>query len=439
MTAMPATSGEALPVPTKLLPIVLVGLGVMVSTLGGLAAWSYLAPLSSAALAPGVVVVASNRKAIQHLEGGTIKAILVQDGDRVAEGQPLVQLDDALISADLAALKPLAQMNAAMRARLMAERRGSAEIEFPSDVAGSADPNQLAILDDQRKLFVARRTALDSARASLVNQREQAEAQVAGLQRQLESLERRYLSTEQELNGVAKLAAKGYSPKKRVMEYGRALEEIKGEQAKLRAMMEETIKQVEHSSLEIRRITDLNAQDVEAEYQKVETERHKLSQGMLKLNEQLDRLRVVAPVAGTVVNRAVHTIGGVVVPGATLLEIVPEGDALLIEARVQPMDVEGLEIGMPVEIRFPGLQERLLPRLHGRLVRLSADLLADKSGGTSHYVARVEVDDEALRIVGRQNLRPGMPVETMLVKESRTVVQYLLGPVGDFLGRAMRE
>jgi HlyD family type I secretion membrane fusion protein len=436
---MLTTSGEAPPVPTKLFPIVLVGLGVMTFTLGGLAAWSYLAPLSSAAMAPGVVVVASNRKAIQHLEGGTIKAILVNDGDRVAAGQLLVQLDDARLSADLAALKPLIQMNWAVRARLMAERRGSAEIEFPPDATGSTDPNQLAILDDQRKLFAARRSALDSARASLVNQREQAEVQIAGLQSQIESLENRFHSTEEELNGIDKLAKKGFSPRKRVMEYGRALEEIKGEQAKLRAMMGEKIKQAELSTLEIRRITDLNAQDVETEFQKVETERHKLSQGMLKLNEQLDRLRVVAPVAGTVVNRAVHTIGGVVASGDTLLEIVPEGDPLLIEARVRPTDVEGLEIGMPVEIRFPGLQERLLPRLHGRLLTLSADLAVDGNGKTSYYLARAEVDDEALRLLGRQNLRPGMPVDIMLIKESRTVVQYLLGPLGDFLSRAMRE
>jgi HlyD family type I secretion membrane fusion protein len=436
---MLATSKEAPPVPTRLSTVVLMGLGVMAFVFGGLAAWSFLAPLSSAAVAPGIVVVASSRKAVQPAEGGTIKAILVENGDRVAAGQLLVQLDDAQLSTSLATLKRLVQMNAAARARLMAESRGDAEIAFPADAVDSTDPDQLAILDHQRRIFTTRRSALDSARASLVNEREQAEAQITGLRSQIESQQTRLLLTEEERAGVAKLVQKGVYGKQRVVNFDRAVEELRAQLAELRATLAKTAKQAERSRLEIQRITDASARDVEAELQIAETDRYKLSESMGQLNEQLERLKVVAPVAGTVVNRSVHTIGGVVATGAVLLEIVPEDDPLVIEARVEPMDVEGLEIGMPVEIQFPGLRNRLLPRLHGRLVTLSADLLVDASRGTSYYVARAQVDDEALRIVGRGNLRPGMPVQLMLIKKSRTVVQYLLGPLESFFSRAMRE
>jgi HlyD family type I secretion membrane fusion protein len=430
---------EAPPVPTRLSTIVLAGLGIMALVFGGLAAWSFFAPLSSAAVAPGVVVVASNRKAIQHEKGGTIKAILVQDGDRVAAGQLLVQLDDAQLATSLATLKPLVQMNAAARARLMAESRGDAEITFPADAVSSTDPDQLAILDHQRRLFTSRRSALDSARASLANEREQAEAQIAGLRDQIASQQTRLLLTEKERDDTAKLVKKGVYGKQRLVNFDRAVEELRALQAELQATLAKTVKQAERSELEIRRITDAFARDVETELQIVETDRYKLNESMGQLNKQLERLKVVAPVAGTVVNRSVHTVGGVVAAGAVLLEIVPEDDPLVIEARVEPMDVEGLEIDMSVEIQFPGLQDRLLPRLHGRLAKLSADLLVDGSRGTSYYVARAQVDDDALRIVGRQNLRPGMPVQIMLVKKSRTVMQYLLGPLESFFSRAMRE
>jgi HlyD family type I secretion membrane fusion protein len=421
------------------MPSSVFGLLVVLGTFGALAAWSFAAPLSSAAIAPGSIVVDSNRKTIQHLEGGIIKKIHVRDGDKVAAGQVLIELDDSQLLADASTLRPRIQMNIAQNARLMVERHGGRDIDFPRDLLESQDEAVQSILADQRMLFIKRRAALDSKRAALLNQREQAEALIAGLQSRLESQRERLRLTEDELRGVASLAARGNSPKRRVLELNRALAELRSEEADLQAKLAEVHKRAEYGSLEVVRLTDTFAEAVEADLQTVKNERYQLAERMQKIDEQLKRAKIVAPVDGTVVNQAVHTVGGVVAAGAVLLEIVPEADSLVIEARVRPLDVEDLQVGMPIEVRFPGLQGKLLPRLKGQLVTLSADLLVDDREGTPYFAARARVTDEALRHLGEQNLRPGMPVEVMLVKHSRTLAEYLLSPLQDFVAHAMRE
>lgn len=425
--------------PTSLWPLALAGLVVILLIVGGFTTWSVAAPLSSAAVASGTVVVDSNRKVVQHLEGGTVKSILVKDGDRVTAGQLLIELDNVRQLTVLANLQPRAHVNAAVRARLMAERQGAEDIQFPRELLEATEKNQQSIVFDQQKLFAARRAALDSRRAVLVNQREQAEVLIAGLKRRIENQHQRLGFTQVELDNNIKLAERGHGPKQRVLELRRAMAELESEEADLQTKLGEARMQVQYSLLEIQRAENSFAEDVEIELQKVRQENYDLIKGVKDINEQLGRLKVTAPVSGTVVNRAVHTIGGVVAPGATLLEIVPGDDPLVIEARVETTDVEGLEVGMPVEIRFPGLTDKRLQRLHGELVNLSPDRLVDETGTWSYFAARVRVDDESLQAVGRENLRPGMPVNVMLVKRSRTVIGYLMDPLDDFVSRAMRE
>jgi HlyD family type I secretion membrane fusion protein len=440
MTATLAAGAAPAP-PTGIRWLALAGLAVLAGTFGGLALWSATMPLSSAAVAPGSVVVDSNRKAVQHLEGGTVKAIRVKEGDRVAAGQLLVELDNARVATVLAALEPLVLINAAQRARLAAERRGEGEIVFPAELLGGGGADRQAILEDQRAFLAKRRAALDSARARLAGEREQALALAQGLDRQAEFQRSSVELTQQELGNNEKLAAKGSSSQQRVREVRRALAQFLREEEDLRTQAEEQRRKAEASALEIRRVEDEFAERVETELQAAERERYQLAQRLGQAHEELDRLRVVAPVTGTVVNLVVHTVNGVVAPQATLLEIVPADDPLVIEARVRPVDIEGLEPGMPVEVRFPGLRDKRLPRLQGRLETVSADLVTDggSTGASPYFRARARVGDDALRVVGRENLRPGMPVEIMIIKGSRTVVEYLLGQAGDFLAHAMRE
>jgi HlyD family type I secretion membrane fusion protein len=414
------------------------GAMVLVIAFGGLAAWSAAAPLSSAAIAAGSIVVDSNRKTVQHLEGGIVKSILVRDGDHVSEGQLLLELDDRQLSSDLATITPLLWINSARLARLNAERQGSEDIVFPSDLERAADSAARSIIVDQRMVFTKRRAALKSKLDALMNQRDQAEATIWGLQRRLGGQQERVRLTEEERRGIASLAAKGNAPRQRLLELDRALAELRSEEADLEARLAETRKRAEYYTLDAKRLADTFAETVEAELEVTNKERYELLERLQKIKEQLERTKIVAPVAGTVVNRSVHTIGGVVAPGAPLLEVVPRTDTLVIEAHVRPLDIEGLKPGMPVEVRFPGLKSQLLPRLSGKLVTLSADRLVD-SVGTSYFAARVRVADDALRNLGEQNLRPGVPVEVMIVKRSQTLVEYLMSPLLDVFARAMRE
>lgn len=427
----------AAPFPVRLHRLTLAGLVILLGSFGSLAAWSVLAPLSSAVQAPGAIVVASNRKIVQHLEGGTIKTILVNDGDQVQRGQILMELDDARLASSLSTTLPLILINEAIKARLIAERRGDPEIDFgPVD---KNNPLQSSIMDDQRRIFAARREARATLRATLINKHEQALVQIEGLREQIRSEERRLRLTEEELEGIDSLIKRQNAPKRRGLELNRALEEVRGKLAELRAKLAETEKQAEYYKLEIERVETSFLEEVEAQLQTKEEERYTLRERVEELQEQIGRLKIVAPVSGVVVNRAVHTVGGVIAPGAPLLEIVPGGDPLQVEARVRPMDVEGLAVGMPVEVRFPGLKEKLLPRLQGSLAHLSADLVTDRNNGAGYFVARIDLDDKARDLVGSNNIRPGVPVEVMLLKQSRTVLEYFFGTLYQFFVHAMRE
>lgn len=432
-------AGTLMAVPVRLSRTALMGLVVILVTFGGLVAWSTLAPLSSAAVAHGSVVVDSNRKDVQHLEGGTVKTILARDGDHVGAGQVVIELSDSRITANLEALKSLMLINQAQRARLRAERDDAAEITFPEELTSRNSPTVRTILADQRQLFQARRTAFESRRASLINQRDQSDALEQGLKERIKAQQERIALTRQELVGIASLAAKGYAPTRRVLELNRAIAELEGELADLQSRDVGALKDSQHAMLEVQRIDDDFQEGVESDLQANAKDRYELIQRIQTLSEQLTRLKVTAPVAGTVVGSTVHTVGGVIAPGATLMEIVPEDDPLVVEARVRPVDIEDLALGMPAELRFPGLESRLLPQLKGEIINISADQIQDAERGGAYFAVRVKVDDQSLKLLGTTNLRPGMPVDVMLIKQQRTVVQYLLGPLGDFLSRAMRE
>jgi HlyD family type I secretion membrane fusion protein len=425
--------------PVHIKGLVLASTGVILLTFGAFSTWSVLAPLSSAVVAPGTIVVDGSRKAVQHLDGGMISAIHVRDGDRVEAGQILVELDDSKLASMLATLQPLLEMNLAQRARLLAERRGLSEIDFPAELLQAATSTAAVIVADQRRMFLARRAALESRRAALLNRQLQSQATAAGLERQIASQRERIRLTTIELEGTARLAGKGYAPERRVLELNRAMAELESELAALEARHAEVSREAEFSTVEITRIENSFFENVETELQTVVKERYDLLERTRTIKDQIKRLKIRAPVAGTVVKSAVHTVSGVLMPGATLLELVPAEEPLVIDAQVRPVDVNDLKVGFAAEIRFPSDTGRLLPKLQGRILTISADRLFDPLQGTPYFAARLAVDPESIKLFGRDRLRPGLPVEVMLLKGERTLFTYLLGPLRDVFARAMLE
>jgi HlyD family type I secretion membrane fusion protein len=425
--------------PTSVGRLAWVAGGVIGLAFGGLALWSAFAPLGSAAIAGGTVVVDTNRKTVQHLEGGMVRRIHVRDGDRVEAGDVLIEIDDARVRAAVATLQPLLSMSRAQKARLEAERRGSDEIVFPASLTNATDPSTVQIVSDQERVFRARRAALNSRLATLANRKQQAEAALYGLRRMHAAQGERIALTREELADVQGLVARGITPAKRVLELRRALAELESEQANVDVRIGEAEKVAERQTLEAQQAQTAFDEAVEAELQTVEREIHQLLERMRTFEDQAERLAVRAPVSGIVVNMGVHTEAGVIAPGGHILDIVPDEDRLVVEARVSPNDIQDIRPGQTAEIRFPTLGRRDLERLLGKVTIVSADRLTDAVSGHAYFLARVAVDEATFGHFGGIEMRPGMPVEVIIVKSERTVLSYLVAPLANVLTRALRE
>ena len=409
-------------------------------TFGGFGTWAAVAPLSSAAIAPGMVVVDSNRKSVQHLEGGVIREILVRDGDLVKAGQVLLRLDGANVRAAIASLQPMLAINQAYKARLLAERDGLDEITFPADLAAEAEPNAATaqILAGQRRIFETRFAALAGERALNANRLAQSRQRLDGLERQFEVKRREMALMRKELSDQQTLLSSGYTTKRRVASAERTVQQLESEYADLQSKIEEGKVLVERYELEDEQLDKNFVEQVENELYAVDHESYQLIERMRSIQDQHARLDVRAPVSGVVVNMVAHTVGGVVAPGAPILDIVPKDDELMIEAQVRPADIDGVKSGLSADVRFPAFNSTDIPRLTGSVTRVSADRLTNSSGAP-YFLVRVQVSESELAGLGGLSLIPGMPAEILIKKSDRTVLQYLLSPIIHGIWTAFRE
>jgi HlyD family type I secretion membrane fusion protein len=407
---------------------------------GGFGTWASVAPLTSAAIAPGTVVVDTNRKSVQHLEGGVIREILVRDGDLVEAGQILLRLDGASVRAALASLQPMLAINEAQKARLRAERDGVEQIAFVEDLVGEAigDVGTAQILAGQQRVFETRRTALQGERALNANRLTQSRQRLAGLERQLEVKEREMALMGRELADQRTLLAKGYTTQRRVAAAERTVQQLDSEYADLQSKVEETKVLVERYELEDAQISKNFVEQVENELYRTEQESYQLLERMRAIQDQYARLDVRAPVSGVVVNMVAHTVGGVIAPGSPILDIVPGDDKLMIEAQVRPSDIDGVKTGLSADVRFPAFDGTEIPRVTGTVTTVSADRLIGSSG-TAYFLVRVQVDEAELARLGGRTLIPGMPAEVLINKSERTLLNYLLAPLIHGIWTAFRE
>jgi HlyD family secretion protein/epimerase transport system membrane fusion protein len=438
-SARPLPKHEPPPYPTNLRPALLCGWGVIAVVFGGFGTWAAFAPLSSAAIAPGVVVVDSNRKSVQHLEGGVIREILVRDGDLVEQGQVLLALDGASVRAAMAALRPMLQTNRAYRARLLAERDSLAEIEFPADLASDEDPLTQQILAGQRRIFVTRRTALTGELELNANLLAQSHHRLDGLQqRQIVKQQEQELLAEEFVTQRG-LFAQGYTTRKMVNAAERALRELETETADLASKIDEAKRLIERYELEGEQIGKNFVEQVENELYQVEQEAYELTQRLRAVQDQHNRLDVGAPVSGVVVNLAAHTVGGVIAAGSRILDIVPKNDRLLVEAQVQPTDIDGVRPGLQADIRFPSLERLNMPHITGRVTVVSADRIFNERTGSSHFLVRTQVDEDQIAKVSAMSLMPGMPAQVIIKKGDGTLLSYLTAPLAPLFWTSFRE
>ncbi len=418
----------------------LVGALLVLLLFGGLGAWSVVASISGAVIAPGSVIVQSHRKNVQHLQGGIVSEILVRDGDVVAPGDLLVRLDETLPKANLGIIAAQLDELQARKARLDAERANLPEPQFPDHLlARKDDPAVSGALDGQKSLLKARQDSLNGQRSQLEERIGQLLQEIVGLEAQRDAKNQEIVLIEDELSGLRDLENKGLVPKSRVVSLKRQAAQLNGDRGRFIAEIARARGRIGETEIQIIQLEKDRRTEVVTELRDVQTRISELLERKVAADDQLKRIEVRAPIGGFVHQMAFHTVGGVIQAGETIMQIVPAKDLLLIEARLDPADIDQVYIGQDVVVRFPSFNQRTTPELNGELLHISADVSKDDHGGMEFYTAHVTLTDDELKRLGAQKLVPGMPAETFVQTESRSALSYLLKPLSDHIEKAFRE
>lgn len=419
----------------------LFGIAVIVVAFGFVGGWASFASIDGAVLASGTVTVDSYRKTVQHLEGGIVQRIHVRDGDTVRRGDLLIELDETQARANYLVSYNRYMTELARQARLEAEMLGHGTIPFPDRLtAGDGDDTRAArIMATEEQEFHARLSAREGE-MTLIRQRiDQLGERVAGMQAQRSARLRTVASLEQELESLNRLAERELVPASDLFPRERQLSEAEGEAGELRAQIAATRIEIGEAELRILQLNHDFTREVAAQLRETLNMIDALEEELRALEDTLRRKAILAPVPGEVVNLQVHSEWGVIRPGEPILDLVPSGEPLVVEARVRPQDVDSVTTGMMADIRFTAFSFRTTPVVEGEVVFVSADRLEDPKTGEPYFLSRLIVSDEALRALGPVNLRPGMPADVMIKTGARTPLQYLLKPLTDALARSFTE
>ena len=414
------------------------GMTIFIVIFGFCGSWAAFAPIDGAAVATGFVNVRSYSKVVQHLEGGIISDIFVENGARVQGGQPILELNNT---------QPLAQLEignsqfialTALEARLMAERDGLDDVNYPGSLS-SADTRVREETAAQTEIFRARKAALGGSIEVLRQRIGQLESQVVGLAALKVSKEQLAASYTEELVDVQVLLSQGFSEKTRLRELERNVASFNGEAADLTANIASAEIQIGETQLQILQQDREFQNQVVSELGEVKTRLKDVSERITALEDVVARTTVRAPEAGVVNGLQVHTIGGVISPGMKIVDIVPDGDDLIIEAQVSPIDIDRVAVNQNATIRFSSFGLASVPTIYGQVINLSADRLFDQVSGLPYYQARVEVTPEGMEDLGDLVLMPGMPADIFIATGSRTFLQYLFKPFSNAIARSLRE
>jgi len=415
------------------------GWAVITIFIGGFLVWAANTRLDSAAIARGVVGVESSRKTIQHLEGGIIKEILANEGDRIEAGQILVQFDDTYSRAQLDLLQGRYAAAQALQARLLAEREGREDIAFPDELLGRAnDPAIGEMIAGQKDLFQARRIKIANEESILRERIEKHRRDITGLTAQEAAAAEQLQLLQDEIATVATMLEKGVASKSLLLALKRQAAEMEGEIGDYRARIARARNSIMEVKLQLTIPRTESRNEVAKALQEVQGSLADLQENIYAAEDVLRRTSVRAPQSGTVVDLQVHTAGGVVQPGETLLDIVPDEDRLIIDVRVDPQDINTVYEGMPARVRLTAFNARTTPLLEGSVTSVSADGITDPVTGQSYFTARV-VPAAGTQGFDVSTLKPGMQAEVFLVTAERTALDYLLEPITRSFARAGRE
>jgi HlyD family secretion protein len=408
--------------------------------------WAAFARLDAAALAPGRTTVAGQRQSVQHRDGGIVAAILVKEGQAVRQGEVLIRLAAPAVAAQERVLASQAIWLIAQRARLRAEQAGTGmevPVEF-RNLTGDDRADAQAALRAQRAQMAARSALLSTQQGVAMNEGSQAGSQAVGYREQVASvIEQERLITD-ELESLRTVAEKGFVSKTRIRALERAKADLIGQHGRLRAARDSAANMVGEARLKALEAKQNLQEKVTSDLRDTEALLGDVLPKWSAARDELARTQVRAPVSGTVVGLSVHTIGGVIAAGQTLMDIVPRASAVVIEARFSPTDVDDLAVGQKAEIRFAGFPGRSLPIIEGKLTRLSADSFVEEKTGIAYFLGEVTIAPDQIALIrdyreGDFAMKPGMPVEVVVPLRRRTALQYMIDPLTDTMWRSFRE
>lgn len=414
-----------------------VGLIIFFLVFGVFGVWASIAPLGSFANAPGTVNVRSYSQVVQHLEGGIISDIKVQNGDMVNAGQPLLEIDNTQSLAQLEIVNSQFVALKAREARLVAERDQLNQVGFPESL-DEGDTNARQEMAAQTSIFNSQRASRESTIEVFQQRIGQLQSKLDGLGSLKSAKEELTASFAEELEDVRELLNQGFADKTRLRELERNVASLKGDAAELAASVSSTEIQIGETRLQII-VTEQEFQnDVVNQLGETQTSLKDSSERIYALQDIVSRTIVRAPAAGIVSGMQFHTIRGVVAPGTPIANIVPQSEEFIVDAQVSPTDIDRVAIGMDATIRFSAFGSAV-PTIFGEVVNLSADRIIDENTGVPYYLARVVVTDEGKSNLGDLILLPGMPAEVFINTGSRTFMQYLFKPFSNALARSFIE
>jgi HlyD family type I secretion membrane fusion protein len=407
---------------------------------GGFLAWASTAPLAGAVMAPGHVAANGENQTIQHLEGGIVKEIHVREGDSVVVGQPLISLDPTLIQSNLNRARNLLATLRIEAARLIAEQRDQDEISFPPEMLAASLDLSLQMFVESKKEEFELRTLRYRNEIRILEER------VAGLNEEISGTDSQRIATQkqaalvkEELKDVDYLFQKGLARQDRLFALRRSEADLEGRDGALQAQIGKAKQSIAEVRQQIEKLGHERRTEAGTKLTEMRTRIADTAEQIVAYENVLSRVIVRAPASGTIVRLNINTVGAVISPGQAVVELLPGGADLVIEAKLQPNDIDAVQVGRPASVRLSALNHRTTPVLDSRVVYVSADKLTDSATQQLFYRVRLSIDRDQLTSRDLQLLSPGMPAETFIKTSERTMLRYLFRPIEDSFARALRE
>ncbi len=403
--------------------------------------WGSLATIKGAVIAPGVVVVEGKPKTLQHLDGGIVGEIFVKDGDTVQEGDIVMQLDPTMLGANEDLVNTRLRETMARVARLEAERDSQNKITWPDDlIASKNDPMVASAMLGQENLFNARRAAARGQVEQLRQRIAQFNDQIDGLNSLISSKDSQAMKIREEAEAKRTLVEKGWLAKPVILTLEREELRLKGDVANHESEIARLINSISETDVQILQLRRERQSEVLTELRQADTEASDFNEQLTTASDQLRRIDVIAPVTGKVHNMTVTTVGGVVAPGQEIMQIIPADDRLIIEAQIDPADIDQIYPGQKTTVRLSAFNMRTTPEMNGLVMQSSADRIIDQVTGLPYYSVKIEIPpSELARLPENLTLLPGMPAESFMQTDSRSVLSYILKPATDAMDHTFRE